>query len=62
LLSKLFLIKQGKCCGHGCLQCPYIPPHSGASNKINIDVYNNLESWELKELKRAGIKIPDKSE
>ncbi|MBT7423303.1 MAG: hypothetical protein HN782_03760, partial [Candidatus Marinimicrobia bacterium] len=23
MLSRVFLIKQGKCCGNGCLMCPY---------------------------------------
>tara|TARA_B100001029_G_C15042667_1_gene444786 strand:+ start:1587 stop:1787 length:201 start_codon:yes stop_codon:yes gene_type:complete len=55
LLSKLYLIKQGKCCGHGCFQCPYDPPHSGMTNKININIYKNLEEWELNELKNEGI-------
>lgn len=57
MLSKLFLIKQGKCCGHGCLQCPYIPRHSGMTNKININIFNNLEKWELEELKKDGIQF-----
>ena len=27
MLSREFLIKRGYCCGHGCLMCPYDPPH-----------------------------------
>tara|TARA_B100000519_G_scaffold39807_1_gene29492 strand:+ start:1473 stop:1703 length:231 start_codon:yes stop_codon:yes gene_type:complete len=27
MLSREFLIERGYCCGHGCLMCPYEPPH-----------------------------------
>ena len=50
MLSKVFLIKQGKCCGNGCLMCPYDNRHSGASNTIRSEVLNSLEPWELEEL------------
>ena len=50
MLSKVFLIKQGKCCGNGCLMCPYDNKHSGASSTIRFEVLNSLEPWELEEL------------
>tara|TARA_B000000609_G_C24059757_1_gene285907 strand:- start:190 stop:351 length:162 start_codon:yes stop_codon:yes gene_type:complete len=50
MLSKVFLIKQGKCCGHKCLMCPYENKHSGKSKKIRKGVIENLEKWEKKEL------------
>ena len=50
MLSKVFLIKQGKCCGNGCLMCPYDNKRSGASNTIRSEVLNSLEPWELEEL------------
>ena len=50
MLSKVFLIKQGKCCGNGCLMCPYNDKHSGTSNTIRDEVLNSLEPWELEEL------------
>ena len=34
MLSKQFLIKRRKCCGNGCLMCPYIPKHTKGSYKI----------------------------
>jgi len=34
MLSKQFLIKQKRCCGNGCLMCPYIPKHTKGSFKI----------------------------
>ena len=52
MLSKVFLIKQGKCCGNGCLMCPYNDKHSGTSNKIRDEVLNSLEPWELEELNK----------
>lgn len=51
MLSKVFLIKQGKCCGNGCLMCPYVDKHSGKSTKIRKDVLSSLEKWEKEELK-----------
>ena len=51
MLSKVFLIKQGKCCGNGCLMCPYEDKHSGKGTEIRKDVMGSLEKWEKKELK-----------
>lgn len=51
MLSRVFLIKQGKCCGHKCLMCPYENKHSGKSEKIRKSVIQSLEKWEKKELK-----------
>ena len=56
MLTKLFLIKQGNCCGHGCLHCPYYPKHSGNSNKINLKIFNELEDWEMDELHKLDKK------
>ena len=50
MLSKIFLIRQGQCCGHGCVMCPYIPKHSIYTTKINVDIFKELENWEIKEL------------
>ena len=51
MLSKVFLIKQGKCCVNRCLMCPYINKHSGKSTEIRKDVLDSLEKWEKEELK-----------
>ena len=50
MLSRIFLIKQGKCCGNGCLMCPYEERHSGKSKKVKKEILMNLEDWEKKEL------------
>ena len=51
MLSRVFLIKQGRCCGNRCLMCPYTQKHSGNSKTIRKEVLESLEEWEKKELK-----------
>ncbi len=46
MLSRLFLMKQGKCCGHGCLMCPYTNKHSGESTLIRKNIWNELNKSE----------------
>ena len=58
MLSRVFLIQQGKCCGNGCLMCPYTNRHSGQSNTIKKEVLNSLESWERQAL--INIKLEPK--
>ena len=36
MLSRDFLIERGRCCGHGCLMCPYVPKHQKDNNEIFI--------------------------
>ena len=54
MLSRVFLIKQGHCCGHKCLMCPYEEMHSGKSKKIRNDVIGKLQDWEKEEIKKHG--------
>ena len=54
MLSRVFLIKQGHCCGHKCLMCPYEAMHSGKSKKIRNDVIVQLQDWEKEEIKKHG--------
>ncbi len=54
MLSRVFLIKQGHCCGHKCLMCPYEEMHSGKSKKIRNDVIVKLQDWEKEEIKKHG--------
>jgi hypothetical protein len=28
VFTALYLIQQGKCCGNGCINCPYFPKHT----------------------------------
>lgn len=32
-LTKEFLIQRGYCCGHKCINCPYVPKHTKGSIK-----------------------------
>tara|TARA_B100000700_G_C14251197_1_gene492600 strand:+ start:108 stop:284 length:177 start_codon:yes stop_codon:yes gene_type:complete len=50
MLSRIFLIKQGKCCGNGCFMCPYHKKHTKGSKLISQRVIDSLEIWEKKEI------------
>ncbi len=50
MLSKVFLITQGKCCGRKCVMCPYTSKHKGTSTTVRKEVIETLEKWEKKEL------------
>ena len=50
MLSRVFLIKQGKCCGKRCLMCPYVNKHSGKSDQIRKSIMDSLEKWEKEDL------------
>jgi len=54
MLSRVFLIKQGNCCGHKCLMCPYEKMHSGKSKKIRNEVLEQLQDWEIQEIKKSS--------
>ena len=61
MLSTIFLIKQGKCCGKGCLMCPYTNKHSGKSKVIRREVWKDLKDWEKEELNIKGLTSSDDS-
>ena len=56
MLSRLFLLKNKKCCGQGCLMCPYEPKHFKYSTIIRIDILaicskgesEVINSWRIK--------------
>ena len=47
MLSRLILLKNKKCCGLGCLMCPYAPKHSQNSKIIRKEVIEICTSEEL---------------
>ena len=51
MLSRVLLIKQGKCCGNECIMCPYEEKHVKESKVIRKEVLDSLERWERYELK-----------
>ena len=61
MLSTIFLIKQGKCCGKGCLMCPYTNKHSGKSKVIRREVWEDLKDWEKEELNTQTSKLSNNS-
>jgi len=48
MLSRLFLLKNKKCCGEGCLMCPYKPKHFENSSTIREEVLSICSKEELK--------------
>ncbi len=34
ILTDIYLKKRGKCCGSGCLHCPYNPRHTNGSTEL----------------------------
>mgnify|MGYP003985713497 FL=1 len=60
MLARIFLLKQGKCCGNGCLMCPYEEKHSCGSQKIRKEVLDDLEIWEKEQLILDKIHPSDK--
>jgi len=47
MLSRLFLIKNKKCCGSGCLMCPYEPKHLKDSINLRGEVIELFSKEEL---------------
>ena len=52
MLSRLFLIKNAKCCGEGCLMCPYKPKHFKGSTVIRKDILKVCTDEELNYIKK----------
>ena len=47
MLSRLFLLKNKKCCGKGCFMCPYEPKHFQNSGIIRTEVIKDCSKEEL---------------
>ena len=41
-----FLLKQGRCCGLGCLHCPYDPLHEAGNANVRAEMAALLENRE----------------
>ena len=48
MLSREELIKQGECCGEGCLMCPYEPENQKGATKVKITVSNLCSGFHKK--------------
>ena len=55
MLSREYLIKQGSCCGEGCLMCPYEPENEKGATEVRITV-SNLSSGFYKKHDKEQIK------
>ena len=51
MLSREYLIKEGECCGEGCLMCPYEPENQKGAKSIKM-VASNLSSGFYKKDKK----------
>ena len=51
MLSRLILLKNKKCCGRGCLMCPYQPKHCKNSKIIRQEVIELCNRQELETIK-----------
>ena len=54
MLSRVFLINQNKCCARKCLMCPYEQKHSGKSSEVRKEIIEDLDEWELKQIKNVN--------
>ena len=54
MLSRLFLIKNKRCCGNGCLMCPYEPKHLKDSTEFRQEVVKLLSKEELNVVMENG--------
>ena len=43
VLTELYLVKRGKCCGGGCRHCPYDPNHVKGNDTLREDVKKKLD-------------------
>ena len=59
MLSRLILLKNSRCCGEGCLMCPYDPKHVKNSNTIKKEIVEICTEEELDIINK--LKISKKS-
>ena len=47
MLARSILLKNKKCCGNGCLMCPYEPKHAKDSNIVRAEIIQICSNEEL---------------
>ena len=57
MLSRLILLKNKKCCGEGCLMCPYEPKHNKNSSNIRSEVIEVCSIEELDVINKNYLKM-----
>lgn len=55
MLSRLILLKNSRCCGEGCLMCPYDPKHVKNSNIIKKEIVEICTEEELDIINKLKI-------
>ena len=55
MLSRLILLKNSRCCGEGCLMCPYYPKHVKNSNTIKKEIVEICTEEELDIINKLKI-------
>ena len=50
MLSREYLVKQKRCCGNGCLMCPYLPQHTKGSINLNLNLGYACQNMQLSHL------------
>ena len=45
IMTELYHVKRGSCCGSGCRHCPFSPPHQ----KMNIQLREDMGTYKDKE-------------
>ncbi len=60
MLSRLMLLKNSRCCGEGCLMCPYEPKHVQSSNIVRKEVIKICTKEELNVINKFNVSIKNK--
>ncbi len=47
VMTALYHLKRGSCCGSGCRHCPYLPKHQAGSTTVETDATDGGEETEL---------------
>ncbi len=57
MLARSILLKNKKCCGNGCLMCPYEPKHAKDSNIVREEIIQICSNEELDLINKINVKI-----
>ncbi len=60
MLSRLMLLKNSRCCGEGCLMCPYEPKHVKNSKTIKKEIVEICTKEELDIINKLKTSIKSK--
>ena len=55
MLARSILLKNKKCCGNGCMMCPYEPKHINGSTNVRKEIVLVCSSEDLDIIKDTNI-------